>query len=224
MTRRVRLEGSITASGFASGDRIVAGVWTSGPLGPMVDVMWARPNGSKILIAPSSEVADFVAGVYDFDSIEVAAIAVRRSRAELQLRAGSLELQATAGRRHPLFGLRPRFLRRSPAWVRVEDVVLRPLVGRYALGGARGVRAYGRTPGGVREWYCVDSYRPLVDARAWLDGVDLGPMSPLDPPVRFGISEFPLRPAMVECAPVLEGVDRWLPDNIHRRAETQEDR
>ena len=50
---RVELAGRIGAAGFASGDRVVVGVWASGPLGPMTDVMWARPDGERVLLAPS---------------------------------------------------------------------------------------------------------------------------------------------------------------------------
>jgi hypothetical protein len=205
LTRRIRLEGIIVASGFASGDRIVAGVWNSGPLGPMVDVMWARPDGTRVLLAPNRPVAEFVGGIYAFDRTEIVELDARRSRDRLNVTAGEIAFDAWAGKANPLFGLRPKVLRRSLVWVRIEDVIFRAAIGRLMLGGARGVRAYGRTPSGVREWYCVDSYRPLLAARASCDGVDLGPMAPVDPPVGFGVSEFPHRPALVECAPVLEG-------------------
>jgi len=35
--------GRIVSAGFASGDRVAIGDWDDGPLGPVADVMVARP-------------------------------------------------------------------------------------------------------------------------------------------------------------------------------------
>lgn len=208
---RIRLEGRIAAAGFASGDRFVVGLWERGPLGPMTDVMWAQPDGNKVLLASSRAVADFVGGVYEFDEVRVVEAASRTSNGSIEIGAGDLTLTAQGGPPLRLFGLRPRLLRRSPVWVRIEDLVLRPLTGRWLIDGGTGVRLYGRSPSGVREWYCIDSYRPITSATATLGGRDLGPLRRLDPPAEFGFSEFPSRPAIVGCAPVLEGAERFLP-------------
>ena len=209
--RRVRLEGRIAAAGFASGDRFVLGLWDRGPLGPMLDVMWARPDDRKVLLASSKAVAEFVGGVYEFDESRVVETSVTTSEAMTTVTAGPLRVQLQGGAPRKLFSLRPRFLRRSAAWVRTEDMLFRPLAGRFLIGGGSGVRLYGRSPSGVREWYCIDSYRPLISGHATLDGRDLGPLAPLDPPAHFGFSEFPARPAIVDCAPLLEGAERFLP-------------
>ena len=66
------------------------------------------------------------------------------------------------------------------------------------------VEAYGVSPSGVREWYQASRYRPLTAARATRDGVDLGPLGPLTPPVRFGFSEPPRRPSLVDLTTHLE--------------------
>ena len=42
-------EGRITSCGFDSGDRIVIGMWESSPFGSFADIMWAKPDGTKIL-------------------------------------------------------------------------------------------------------------------------------------------------------------------------------
>jgi hypothetical protein len=208
---RVRLEGHIAAAGFASGDRFVIGLWDDGPLGRMTDVMWARADGTKVLLASSDDVARFVGGVYSFDEVRVVPTSLDKSSVALRLEAGPLTIHLTAGDPLRVFALRPRLFRRSPLWVRFEDMVVRPLVAPLLLRGGAGVRLYGRSPSGVREWYCIDSYRPLRDARAGLEGRDLGPLAPLDPPAEFGFSEFPRRPALVGCAPLLEGAERFLP-------------
>ena len=69
-----------------------------------------------------------------------------------------------------------------------------------------GVRTYGKSPTGVREWYRADDVPACADARPRsVDGVDLGPLAPrIDPPVRFGFSEPPRRPSMVWLRPLLE--------------------
>jgi hypothetical protein len=67
-----------------------------------------------------------------------------------------------------------------------------------------GVRTYGVTATGVREWYRADRWRPVVGGAATLDGVDLGPIGPVDPPCRFNFSEPPTRPSITDVRPLLE--------------------
>jgi hypothetical protein len=186
------MRGVIASAGFATGDRVVVGHWTEGPLGPMTDLMWAAPNGQRTLVAPSKAVADFVSSVYVFDAVEIVDMEVEAAGGRgLSVRAGrrAIELRAGHGVRLPI----PR-----PAWVTrfVEAPVARALLG---------VHTYGRSPTGVREWYQAAGYRRLVVARAMLDGTDLGRMAPIEPPCRFGFSEPPRRPSWVDVRPLLEG-------------------
>ncbi len=207
---RVVLEGAIAGAAFSSGDAFVVGLWDSGPLGAMADVMWTQPSGRRVLLAPDERVAAFVSGVYSFDETVAVSFAVTRWADGFELSAGELRLMATLSRPHPLFALRPRRLRRSLAWVRVEDALLRPVVGRFVIGGGDGVRMRGKTPGGQREWYRIDGYRRVLSATARLGGRDLGPLAPLAPDLGFGFSGFPRHPAFVACSPVLDGVDGRL--------------
>ena len=202
---RVVLEGSITGLGFASGERFVLGLWGRGPLGAMQDVMWARADGTRILLASRPEAASFISGVYSFDRTEVVSFDVLRAGQRVSVTAGPLELEFEMDDANRLFSLRPRFLRRSLTWVRVEDALFRPLVGRLLLRGARDVRAYGVNKSGVRQWYRIDSYRKVSTASGAVDGTDLGSLTSLQPPLGFGFSGFPQQPAFVECSPVLEG-------------------
>ena len=66
-----RLRGTISAFGLRSGDRIVVGAWHRSPVGPFADVMWAGPDGTRVLLAPDRRAADYVAGIYRFDRIDV---------------------------------------------------------------------------------------------------------------------------------------------------------
>ena len=157
----------------------------------MTDLMWATPDGERRLVASSEEVSAFVSAVYRFDRTEVADLQCEVDDHRLDLYAPDLglelHLQAGAGWRIPF---------RRPAWFTrwVEAPAARRLLG---------VRTYGVSPTGVREWYRADVYRPLIDARGWADGRDLGELRPLDPPVGFGFSEPPRRPSMVWVRPLL---------------------
>jgi hypothetical protein len=189
---RVELIGHIAAAGFASGDRFVVGAWTSGPVGPMVDVMWATPEGERVLLAPSQAAADFISSVYGFDRVQVVDMRGSCDGRTLAVEAGGLSLRLAASRGWPL---PPRWLR--PAWFTryVEGPIARL---------AMGVRTYGVSPTGVREWYRADRWRPVVAGAATLDGRDLGAIAPVDPPCRFGFSEPPTRPSITAVRPLLE--------------------
>lgn len=186
--RTVDLEGVIASSGFDTGDRVVVGDWAHGPLGPMTDVMWARPDGERVLLAPTTEVADFVSSVYRFDRVEVADLTVQRDDRVLAVDAGPLRIRMAAG---PAVPFPPR-----PAWVTryVEGPIARALLG---------VETYGRSPTGVEEWYRTVAVRRLTWARLHVDGQDAGAMRDVDPPVGVGFSEPPPWPSMVRVRPRL---------------------
>ena len=188
---RFALSGVIVSAGFASGDRFMVGHWASSPLGPLDDVMWGRPDGERVLLASSDREAEFITAVYRFDRVEVVPVAVVSGDGTLALEAGDVELRVRAGRgwRLPL--------RRRPAWFTrwVEGPVARATMG---------VRTYGTSPTGVREWYQAERSRPLVEASAELDGEDLGALVPRWDPVRVGFTEPPPRPSWVDVRPLLE--------------------
>ncbi len=189
--RRYEFEGSICSTAFASGDRFVVGHWHTSPLGPITDVMWARPDGERVLLAPTAEVAAFVGGVYSFDRVEVVDISATFDGRRLALEAGevAVTMQGGAGWRLPFGRLRPPWFTR---WV--ETWVARPLLG---------VRPYGVSQTGVRQWYRAEEYRPVVEATATLGGADLGALRPFDVPVGFGFSGPPRRPSMVKLRSLL---------------------
>ncbi|HET7486600.1 MAG TPA: hypothetical protein VFJ85_01630 [Acidimicrobiales bacterium] len=167
------------------------GSWASSPLGPFADVMWADPAGRRVLLVPSDRVGGYVSAVYRFDEVVVVPLAVASCGPALDLEAGDvrLHLEAGPGWRIPLRRLRPPAVTR---WVEGP-------IARLALG----VRTYGVSPSGVREWYCADEYRRVAAARASVAGRGLGRLETRWAPGGFGFSEPPRAPAIVRVRPVL---------------------
>jgi hypothetical protein len=186
----VRLEGVIGASGFASGDRVVVGHWSRSPVGPLSDVMWASPAGVRTLYVGSTAGADLITSVYEFDSVVVDPDLVVTGALDVSIPSISASVSLVGGRSWPIPP--PR----RPAWVtrRVEAPLARALMG---------VETYGVSPTGVEEWYQATAWRPLVSARATVAGEDLGALSLIVPPCRFGFSEPPTRPSLTHVRPVL---------------------
>ena len=201
-------EGAITAAGFSSGDAVVVGAWARSPFGMFIDVMWRRPDGERVLLAPTRPVADYVAGLYAFDTVDVVPISGRLTRDRLGVSAGPLDLGVDLAQtdwRSWLFALRPRRLRRSPRWIVLEDRLARPVVGRI-IGGADGVRASGTAPGGQPEFYGVDDWRAVEAASLSVDGQDAGPMADLPADFGVGLSAFPTTPASVRVGTLIGDV------------------
>lgn len=185
----VSMRGSIVSSGFASGDRVVVGDWLESPVGRLTDVMWAEPSGRRVLHVPDEAAAEFVAGVYEFDSVRVVPFATVRGNRSLTVTVGDRVLRFDARRGIPI-----PF--RRPAWFtcHVEGPIARALMA---------VTTYGVSPTGVEEWYRADRWAPLRRASAIVDGRSLGPMTPLTPACGFGFSEPPARPSWVDVRPLL---------------------
>lgn len=201
-----RFSGMIAAAGFASGEQVVIGLWRRSPLGPFIDVMWVRPDGERILLAPSEEVRGYVTSLYRFERAEVVRVAGGWDGRAVDVLAGHLHVSLEPGRRDWrswLFTARPLPLRRSPAWLAIEDRLVAPL-GDALLGGAAGVRLAGRAPGGQREWYGIDDYRPLLHGRLTVDGRDAGALTELRAGLGVGLSDFPTRPALAYVETLVE--------------------
>jgi hypothetical protein len=200
------MRGVISSSGFASGDRVVVGHWWQSPIGAFTDLMWATPDGVRVLYAPDHRVAWFVTGVYAFDEIVVEPFALdgpgasRRSLRRLQVTVADRQLAFESGRALPVFVERPPWF---------TQVVERPIARRVM-----GVVPAGRSPAGVDEWYQARRVARLVRATASIGGVELGPRAPVDPPVGVGFSEPPTWPSWVELRTVLADPTGRLDDLV----------
>ena len=176
------LRGSITSVGFDSGHRFVIGDWRHSPIGPFADVMWALPNGRRVLVCDAAAAA-YIVSVYPFDEVRDQAVTAERDGGSYTVRADGLQLDMKIGL--AMLRLPPR-----PRWITatIENWCARKLLD---------VRTHGASPSGVVEWYRTRTARRVVNATASLDGVDLGSLAPLDRPLGFGFTDPPRQPSQV---------------------------
>ncbi|MCY3968286.1 MAG: hypothetical protein OXF21_06960 [bacterium] len=179
---RQSLYGSITSVGFVSGHRFVIGHWLHSPIGPFADIMWAKPDGSRVLVC-EPKAAEYVTSVYPFSEVQHKQVDIqttdyqaadlqterssrpkypqnrRKFRARvLQVTAGSLSLEVKLNRYFIWFPPRPRWVTQTLE-NRLSQVLL-------------GVKTYGTSPTGVSEWYRSKVLRCVFVASASIDGGD----------------------------------------------------
>lgn len=196
---RWRFEGEIAAFGTEAGYRIVVGRWPVSPFGPISDVMLEAPEGFRLLMAPSEQIAGFIASTYQFDSVEVTAVDAVRRPAGLTVVAGPLRAELTIGGRGWLGLLLravPRPVATAPAWAALMDPFARAVL--------PGVRTRGSAGSGRREWYGAQDLHPLMSVTASWRGTDLGAMADVHPPVRFGFGSTPRHPAIVRLTTTVQ--------------------
>ena len=183
-------DGWIAGVGTTSGVRLVVGCWGSSPLGAFADVMVETATGHRLLLAPTDEVAAFVAGTYAFDEVRVEDVSVTTGD-RWRVRTGSLVLDLGVGRPHPVstaLRLVPRPLRDREAWARATNPVARLLM--------PGVRTHGSAGSDRVEWYAARAVRRVASVSGTLEGRSLGGLAPLRPAVRFGFSSAPAAPSV----------------------------
>ncbi|MCE0765471.1 hypothetical protein LWC35_21570 [Pseudonocardia kujensis] len=187
-----RFDGWIAGLGTAAGLRVVVGHWPRSPLGSFTDVMVERPDGHRLLLAPSCAVADFVSATYTFDEVRIGPVDHEIRGDRRQVRAGPLECAFRVGGRTPLGLLLravPRRLATAPRWIATTDAVARRVL--------PGVRTVGSAGGGRTEYYgALDLHRLGAAVVRW-EGADQGPLRPVHPPVRFGFGSTPTAPSLV---------------------------
>ncbi|MEO9322548.1 hypothetical protein ABFT23_03605 [Nocardioides sp. C4-1] len=195
---RIRFRGQIAGVGTTSGTRVVVGRWLDSPLGSFSDAMVERPDGHRLLLAPSPEVARFVAATYEFDEIRVETFATTAQPHGWQVRSPSLRLDVTVGGTTALgrlLAVVPASVAEAPWWCEVTDQVARRVLD--------GVRTRGETRD-RREWYGASGNRHVVAASGSFDGDDLGRLAPVEPAPRFGFSSTPPRPSVTDVVTTIE--------------------
>jgi hypothetical protein len=197
-----RFEGWIAGVGTGTGLRVVLGHWLRSPLGPFADAMVERPDGHRLLLAPTAEVAAYVAGTYRFDEVRVVPVAVAVGRPWWHVAAGPLELRFAVGGRTGLGALLravPPGLATRSGWIRAADGMARRLL--------PGVRTVGTAGGGRTERYAALDLRRIVAASVRWEGEDQGRLAPVDPPVRFGFGSTPRAPSLVRMTTLVSHPD-----------------
>lgn len=185
--------------GSESGVRVVVGLWQQTPLGAFADAMVETADGHRVLLAPTPEVRDFIVATYTFDEVRLETIAADDGPGRIRVRSRSLHLEVGVGQRTPLgraLRVVPDRLATAPVWCALTDPFARVLL--------RGVRTRGTAHGDRREWYGATDVREVVSLAGHVDGRDLGPLAPVDPPCRFGFSSTPRRPSVTSVVTTVE--------------------
>jgi hypothetical protein len=200
MGNRWTFDGHIAGLGTASGLRAVVGIWQDSPFGSFADVMVQQPSGHRLLLAPTPDVAGFIAATYSFDEVQVVDVSASLAGHSLTVDAGPLEVRAATGPRTLLgSALRavPRRLAVHPRWLAA--------VNPFAALAAPGARTYGTAGSGRTEFYGVTDLHHVTSAVVRWNGADAGALAPIRPAVTFGFSSVPPRPSIARvCTTVVE--------------------
>jgi hypothetical protein len=153
--------------------------------------MLAQADGTRRLLAPTEVIADYVAGTYAFDVVEVVPVVVRSSGPVVSLVAGELDVSYDVGGRTSLgraLRLVPERVATSPGWCRVTDPLARLVL--------EGVRTRGSGSDGRFETYGATDHHTIDAMRGSWRGRDLGALAPLLPEPGFGFGSTPPRPSV----------------------------
>jgi hypothetical protein len=184
-------DGHIAGLGTGSGLRAVVGLWQRSPFGSFADAMVELPSGHRILLAPTAEICDFIASVYNFDETRVVGVAASHEGHQLTVDAGPLSVRAAVGVRTRLGG----FVRLVPRPVAVHPLWLRA-VSPFAARISPGARTAGAAKGGRTEYYGVTDLHHIDAARVSWEGADAGALAAVRPAVTFGFSSVPAAPSL----------------------------
>ncbi len=199
--RRLAFDGHIAGFGTTEGTRVVVGRWLASPLGAFSDVMVERADGTRLLLAPRTDVAELVQTTYAFDAVHVVPVSLRadEGRRRWSVRAGPLTADIGLGARTPtgrLLAVVPRHPAVAPLVATAVDPVARLLLD--------GVRTRGTAGQGRREWYTATDQHAITAVRVLWGSQDLGQLTPVEPPVRFGFSSVPAAPAVTRVRTTIE--------------------
>ena len=175
--------GRITSSGFESGDSMVIGDWIESPLGPFTNIMWSKPDGSRVLLSPSSEHADFVSSLYDFDDVKITDIIVNRNGKKISIETDYLDVSMSWGMTFPLPFPRPLWFISS-----IEN-----LFGKAIFGSS----TYGMARDGSREWYSIRGISRVFHAEANTPDSKFGKFGKTSFSKPFGFSSPPKIPTSI---------------------------
>ena len=199
---RERFEGEIFGIGTTSGVRVVIGSWSRSRFGTFADAMVEAADGHRTLIAPSEQVADYVSTTYNFDSITITPVAVHRTATSMTLSSQPLRMVVAIGGRTGLgrvLHVIPKTIATATWWATAIDPVVRVVM--------PGVRTRGAAGNNRREWYGASDMHAVTAVAGTFVGSDLGTLTDIDPPVRFGFASTPPRPSVVSVTSTIEIAD-----------------
>ena len=183
-------EGDIFSSGFDSNNRIVIGNWKDSPFGKFTDIMWAKPNGERVLIAPNKEISEFITKLYDFDKIIISEFNIEENSNHLIVKANEIncELKWSKGIQIPF---------NRPLWL-ISSI-------EYVFGLIFfKTKTHGITKNKKQEWYAVNRISKLNSIKITINGNDLGDMTKFEPKASFGFSEPIRKPAAISLKTHIE--------------------
>ncbi|HEY1134155.1 MAG TPA: hypothetical protein VGE77_06225, partial [Nocardioides sp.] len=81
-----------------SGTRVVVGRWVRSPFGEVADAMVETADGHRVLVAPTRELADFIAATYTFDEVCIEPTVLTAEDGARRFVSDSLRLEVGVGR------------------------------------------------------------------------------------------------------------------------------
>ncbi|MDC0851570.1 hypothetical protein OAQ40_00745 [Euryarchaeota archaeon] len=177
-------EGRITSCGFSSGDRLVIGSWKKSPFGIFADIMWAKSDGTKVLIAPNKEIGNYISSMYNFDIIKIEEIKLEETQNMIKLETEDINCYFEWNKGIPFI------IKKRPLWF-VASI-------EYFFGWLMfRTKTHGKTKDGKEEWYVVDRLSKLTLAKAFIGDKNLGEFTDFYPKANFGFSDPPKMPSSV---------------------------
>jgi hypothetical protein len=159
-------------------------------------------EGERSLLAPADEIAEFVSSTYTFDRTEIDGVAATHTLDGFTVSGPGLSVSGSLGGPAPfdwLLRLVPSRIASAPSWLRLIDPAANRLIPGVRTAGSAGSAGNGR-----REYYGVRRARRIETTEAVFCGADLGGLTPLDPPVRFGFSSAPSTPQLVSVTTTID--------------------
>ena len=176
-------KGRVISSGFQTGDMVVIGDWRESPHGAFTNLMWAKPDGTRVLIAPSEELGDFVSSLYSFEKVIVSPMEIERTEKSIDVKCDLGRVYMQWGMTIPLPFSRPRWFIAN-----IEAPFARLFFG---------TKTHGTTRNGRKEWYHVRGLSRMKFVELELDGRSTKQMTGMAPSACFGFSNPPRMPLSV---------------------------
>ncbi len=176
-------KGRVISSGFKTGDMVVIGDWNDSPHGAFTNLMWAKPDGTRVLITPTEELGEFVSSLYSFEEIIVSPMEIKRTDKSIEINCNTGRVSMRWGRTLPIPFSRPRWFIAN-----IEAPFARLFFG---------TKTHGITRNGLKEWYHVRGLSRMKSVELELEGRSSNQMTSMAPSACFGFSNPPRMPLSV---------------------------